>query len=134
MDSKRRIEVSLLLLRYGVFIVFAMWTIDKFVNPGHAAAVFKAFYGIDGLSTAAAYVLGALQAALVIGFVLGLAKRWTYGAILLLHAASTFSSWTRYLDPWSSPNLLFFAAWPMLAAIAALYLLRDEDTLLTVGR
>jgi putative oxidoreductase len=29
-------------------------------------------------------------------------------------------------------NLLFFAAWPMLAACIALYLLRDQDTLLTV--
>lgn len=31
------------------------------------------------------------------------------------------------------PNLLFFAAWPMLAACLALFLLRDEDTLATVG-
>jgi hypothetical protein len=30
-------------------------------------------------------------------------------------------------------NLLFFAAWPMLAACFALYLLRDLDTLGVVG-
>lgn len=29
-------------------------------------------------------------------------------------------------------NLLFFAAWPMLAACFSLYLLRDQDTLGTV--
>ena len=38
------------------------------------------------------------------------------------------SSFGRYLDPWTAPNLLFFAAWPMLAAIFALYYLRDLDT------
>jgi len=36
----------------------------------------------------------------------------------------------QYLNPWQ--NLLFFAAWPMLAACVALYLLRDADTLLSV--
>jgi hypothetical protein len=30
-------------------------------------------------------------------------------------------------------DLLFFAAWPMLAAFFALYLLRDFDTRWTVG-
>ncbi len=132
MADTKNLKLSLLLLRYGVFIVFAMWTLDKFVNPEHAAVVFKVFYKIDGLSAVAAYAVGGLQAALVIAFALGIAKKWSYGAILLLHAVSTFSSYARYLDPWS--NLLFFAAWPMLAATAALFLLRDEDTLFTIGR
>ena len=132
MHKPRNLELSLLLLRYGVFVVFAVWTVDKFVNPGHAAAVFKTFYMIDGLSETASYIVGGLQAAVVIAFVLGIAKTWSYGAILLLHGVSTFSSFARYLDPWS--NLLFFAAWPMLAATIALFLLRDHDTLLTVRR
>jgi len=59
--------------------------------------------------------------------VTGFTKRWTCGIVLVLHAVSTLSSFGRYLDPWK--NLLFFAAWPMLAACITLYLLRDEDTL-----
>lgn len=54
------------------------------------------------------------------------------GAVLILHAVSTFSSFAQYLSPWQ--NLLFFAAWPMLAACLALYLLREHDTLATIGR
>jgi hypothetical protein len=46
--------------------------------------------------------------------------------VLLLHAVSTFSSYRQYLDPFN--NLLFFAAWPMLAACFTLYTLRDLDT------
>lgn len=42
--------------------------------------------------------------------------------VLLLHGISTLSSYRQYLDPFN--NLLFFAAWPMLAACFALYLLR----------
>ena len=129
----RRLAVALLLLRTGVFIVMAIWTIDKFVNPDHTARVFAAFYFIPGLSETAAYLVGVLQAALVLAFACGFARRLSYGAVLAMHAVSTLSSWGRYLDPWTTPNLLFFAAWPMLAALIALYLLRDADVLFTVG-
>jgi len=46
-----------------------------------------------------------------------------------MHTVSTLSSYAQYLDPFN--NLLFFAAWPMLAACVALFLLRGHDTLLS---
>jgi len=46
---------------------------------------------------------------------------------LVLHAVSTLSSFKQYLAPFDGPNLLFFAAWPMLAACFALFILRDLD-------
>ena len=49
-----------------------------------------------------------------------------------MHTVSTLSSWRQYLDPFD--NLLFFAAWPMLAACIALYLLRDHDNLLSINK
>ncbi len=122
-----RMRLPLFLLRIGVFIVMLMWTLDKFVRPGHAAGIFKKFYGIDGLSPTVFYVIGALELLLLVGFVTGTAKRYTYGLVLLLHTISTLSSYQQYLAPFD--NLLFFAAWPMLAACIALYLLRDLDTL-----
>ncbi len=122
-----RVRLPLFLLRIGVFIVMSMWTLDKFVRPGHAAGIFKKFYGIDGISPTVFYVIGALELLLLVGFVTGTAKRYTYGLVLLLHAISTLSSYQQYLAPFD--NLLFFAAWPMLAACITLYLLRDLDTL-----
>jgi hypothetical protein len=38
----------------------------------------------------------------------------------------------QYLNPWEPNNLLFFAAWPMLAACFSLYLLRELDTKFTL--
>lgn len=46
-----------------------------------------------------------------------------------MHGVSTLVSWRDYLDPFEGPNLLFFAAWPMLAACFALFALRDFDRL-----
>jgi uncharacterized membrane protein YkgB len=121
---------ALLALRLGVFIVMFMWTVDKFVNPDHAAGIFSNFYGLEGLGSAIVIVLGVIELVLILAFLAGLYKKWTYGAILLLHGASTLASWRFYLG---FDNLLFFAAWPMLAACYALFILRDYDTLMTVA-
>ncbi|MEM8686347.1 MAG: hypothetical protein AAGF81_03395 [Pseudomonadota bacterium] len=125
---KEALTWSLFGLRLGVFLVMAMWTLNKFVNPTGTAAVFQGFYGISGLSEIASFAIGALQGAVVVAFFIGFQKRWATAIVFLMHLVSTLTSMGRYLDPWSSPNLLFFAAWPMLTAIIALYLLRDYDT------
>jgi putative oxidoreductase len=131
-SDRTRLTISLLSLRIGVAIVMGIWALDKIVKPEHASRVFENFYGISGLGRGAFLSLGLAQLLLVGAFVAGISKRLTYGAVLVLHAISTFSSYQQYLDPFS--NLLFFAAWPMLAACLSLYLLRDRDTLWTAGR
>lgn len=50
----QRLRLSLLLLRLGVFVVMGVWTLDKFLNPAHTAAVFEHFYLIKGLSAGVA--------------------------------------------------------------------------------
>ena len=125
-----RVQWSLLSIRLGIFIVMLMWTLDKFVNPAHSAQVMKAFYGVSGSSNTLFYILGALQLLLIFAFVVGFRKRFTYGAILLMHTVSTLAAFPRYIDGFN--NLLFFAAWPMLAACITLYLLRDADNKFTI--
>jgi hypothetical protein len=127
---EQKLPWALLALRVGIFIVMFVWALDKFVNPGHTAAVFEGFYGISGLSATLAAILGGLQIVLCLTFLAGLWKKITYGLILILHAVSTFSSFPQYLDAFN--NLLFFAAWPMLAACVALFILRDYDTKLSL--
>jgi hypothetical protein len=117
-------------LRAGVFIVMFVWTIDKFVNPTHSIKIFQYFYGIEGVAEPVVYLFGVLQMVLVLAFLAGVKKRITYGLILFLHGASTLSSYAKYADVFN--NLLFFAAWPMLAACFTLYLLRNEDTKFTL--
>ena len=128
------LQKALFALRLGVFIVMFMWTIDKFINPDHAARVFAHFYLIKGLSVQFAYLVGAVQLVVVLGFMAGFQKKWTYGAIFVMHGISTLSSYAVYLDPWGPRNLLFFAAWPMLAATYALFTLRNEDTFLAIHK
>ena len=120
----RKLEISLLALRLTVAVVMLVWVVDKFVRPEHSASVFAGFYGIPGLGEAAVFVIGGAQLLLVLAFLAGVARTYAYGAILLLHAVSTFATWREYLKPYEDINILFFAAWPMLAACLALFLLR----------
>lgn len=121
---QRQLGLGLLTLRLSIALVFIMWALDKVLVPEHAMKVFSGFYGLD-ISSGFSVALGIAQLAFIGIFVAGLWKNLTYLAILVLHAGSTFSSFAKYLDPFN--NLLFFAAWPMLAACFALYLLRDHD-------
>jgi len=126
-EQDTKLELSLLLLRLSVFLVMFMWAIDKFINPGHAAKVYESFYYIAGLEVVVMYAIGAIEIGILLLFLVGYKKKYTYGAVLVFHAVSTMSSFKQYLAPFEGPNLLFFAAWPMLAACLALFLLRDRD-------
>jgi hypothetical protein len=126
-----KLPVALLSIRVSVFVVMFMWTLDKFINPAHAASVYEYFYFLGDIGPDLMRAIGVVEMVILIGFVLGYQKRITYGVVLALHAVSTFSSYAQYLDPWAD-NLLFFAAWPMLAACFTLYRMRDQDTKFTL--
>ena len=124
---KEPLEISLFSLRITIFIVMLVWTLDKFINPGHAAKVYENYYFIGGLGNLTLYIVGGIELIILIGFLLGIYKKFTYGAVLVFHAVSTLSSFKQYLTPFDGPHLLFFAAWPMLAGCLALFLLREYD-------
>ncbi len=129
---ENKLQLSLFLLRVSVFVVMAMWSLDKILAPDHAAAVFENFYFISGMGAGILLVLGVVQLAIEVAFLLGLWKVWTYGFVLVTHTISTLSSWQQYLDPFN--NMLFLAAIPMLAACIALFLLRDDDRMWTLSK
>ena len=131
-DLNRKLALSLLLLRLSLGLVMMVWACDKIFNPGHGGAVLQSFYGIGGVGEQVVQGLGVVQGLIVVVFLLGLARTFSYGAVLLMHAVTTLVSWSAYLDPLK--NILFFSAWPMLAGLIALFLLRDHDRIAALGR
>ena len=109
MSNQTALARSLLALRVSIFVVMAVWTIDKLLDPEHTRLIIQQFYGLRRVSAATARTLGIIELALLVAFVSGLWRRWTYGIVLLLHAASTFGSFREYLTPWRDDHLMFFA-------------------------
>lgn len=134
LNDNVRLKISLLCFRYSIALVFFMWTIDKLARPDHAAGVFAHFYLMKDLAPTLMKSIGVLELALIAAFVLGWKRRYTYGTVAILHGISTISSFRQFIDPFTGTNLLFFASWPMLAAALAFFILREDDTLLTVGK
>ncbi len=127
LDLEKPLATTLLLLRLGVALVFFMWTLDKLMNPEHAASVFERYYQMPGLGSALMVGIGIAQLILVLAFATGAFRTVSYGLITVLHTISTASCYQQYMNPWEKPNLLFFAAFPMLAACVGLWLLRKWD-------
>ncbi len=94
--------------------------------------IFSKFY-FSEISTGIALAFGILQTLIILAFLAGLFKTWTYGAILGMHAVSTLSTIGQLINPYESPNTLFWAAVPVLGALIGLFLLRDRDRFLTLG-
>ena len=128
-DFERRLSISLLFVRLSVFLVMFMWTIDKFINPAHTSKIFAKFYYMPGLEHVLIYGMAVIEMIILLLFLAGYQKKYSYGVVLVLHAISTLSSFKQYFAPFDGANLLFFAAWPMLAAGFILFMLRDSDKL-----
>lgn len=130
---KKPLPICLLLLRIGIFMMMLIWAVDKFVRPGAEAAMYHRAYHLPLLPSMAIYTIGAFQILLATAFVIGLQRTITAGLVLLGMLVYTIASYRFYLPPFQGDNLLFFAAWPMLAVCISLYLLRKQDTLLAVS-
>lgn len=126
------IEIALLIIRVTTAAFLVVWALDKMIGPSPALKTFSTFYfSLQDRTTI--QLIGAAQLGLVLAFAGGLFKTPVYAAVTLMHAVSTLASWPRYLDPLARPNILFFAAFPVLAALVALFILRRRDRLVLFG-
>jgi hypothetical protein len=124
-----KFQNCLFFMRISIALVLLMWTIDKFVNPAHAIGVYDKFYFIPAsLAESIMFGVAVAEMVLIALFVAGRFKNITYLVVLLIHAVSTITPIGVYLDPFKGAGLLFFAAWPMLAACYTLYVFRADDT------
>jgi putative oxidoreductase len=130
----KQLGLALFLLRLSVAIALGMWCAGKFINPTQTTRILSGFYSIRGVSFLSAYGIGILQAILILAFLLGIAKRISYGLVLLSHIPAVLAPWAQYLHPYRGHVLLFLGAFPMLSACFAVYYLREYDVLCTLSR
>lgn len=131
MTKEQRLEIGLFVMRLSIGIFFLVWSIEKLVVPETTQLIFARFY-LFQIPVAASYVIGIFQTLVTLAFLAGLFKTFSYGALLGIHAASVISTYKQLLDPYKSTHLLFWTGVPVLAALIALFLLRESDNFLTV--
>ncbi len=133
MTDQRRLQIALAVMRISIGLFFLVWAIEKLVAPEVTQRVFKAFY-FSEIPIAVSYGIGIVQTLIILVFLAGLFKTVSYGALLVMHLFSVLSTYEPLLNPYEPPNHLFWAGVPVLGALIALFMLRDQDQLLTVKK
>lgn len=129
--SDRELEITLAILRLSTAFFLAIWALDKILGTGRAMQTFSKYYAVVDSSTLI-IAFGIIQLIIIALFATGLFKTFSYGAVLAMHAVSTIASYPRYLDPLARPNILFWAAIPVLAGMLLLFVLRRRDRFLSL--
>ncbi len=117
-----------------------VWAYLKIVAPGAYAGdggenpgIFAGFYGIS-VGQNIVLGLGIAQIIFLLAYLAGLFKTITVGGVLLMNATSLLVSMPKILNPFEQPNLLFLASVPILGASLAHFLMRKDDTFLSLGK
>lgn len=132
-DNANKTGVALVVLRLSLALFLLPWVIEKFTKPEQTTKIFSSFYHID-IPLAGSYVVGVIWVSLLLAFVTGFKKRISYGLALIFHGGSTLSTIPQMLPFLETYNHLFLAAIPVLGGFAALYMMRDDDTLWTISK
>jgi len=112
-----------------------VWATLKFHHPEWQRNIFEGAYNIsfftvtDNLS----YFLGTLQIIVVLAFVSGFMRTWTYGLMMLMSAAGVIGSLSSFMVYYNYPKNLMLTSIPTLGALIALFLLRDLDNLFSLS-
>ena len=107
----------------------------KFHHPEWQRNIFEGAYNIsfftvtDNLS----YFLGTIQIIIVLAFVSGFMRTWTYGLMMLMSAAGVIGSLGSYMVYYNYPKNLMLTSIPTLGALIALFILRDMDNLFSLS-
>ncbi len=104
---------ALAVLRSSLGVFLLGWGIGKLVVPAGTAAISPPLF--TGVAT--------LEVVLAGFILLGIWRRWSYGAALLVHVGSLLLMWGQLRDPWG----VALAGLPACGALVTLYLLRDRD-------
>ena len=131
MTESRKLEIALLSLRLTIGAFFLVWAVQKVLMPEASRRVFETFY-FSSPSDLLLVITGLVQLAIVFAFMAGALRAWTTGLLLAMHTVSVASTVERLINPYETPNALFWAAVPLLAALFTLFLLRNSDRLFSV--
>ncbi|KAB7610402.1 hypothetical protein F9L33_13960 [Amylibacter sp. SFDW26] len=135
MTELKRIEVALLIIRVTAATFLGLWATLKFHHPEWQRNIFTGFYKIDfiEISDALSYGLGTIQVLIVLAFLLGLWRFWSYGLVMLMSAAGVIGSLGAFVEYYNFPKNLMLASIPTLGALIALFILRDLDNLFSLS-
>ena len=124
------LKLPLFLTRLSIFYFMLPWQLMRFTTPESVIGIAKKHYKFT-MPEAVPMITGVLMMILLIAFVMGFKKKISYLLVLILHALGTLMTLPKLIIGLESFYILFAAAIPVVFVMLLLYILRDEDTMLS---
>ena len=124
------LKLPLFLTRLSIFYFMLPWQLMRFTTPESVIGIAKKHYKFT-MPEAVPMITGVLMMILLIAFVTGFKKKISYLLVLILHALGTLMTLPKLIIGLESFYILFAAAIPVVFVMLLLYILRDEDTMLS---
>ncbi len=125
------LKPTLLFTRLAIFYFLLPWQLMRFTSPESAKGIAAKYYNVSNLPDSLGLVIGVFWMILLVAFLSGFKKSISYLLVLILHGGAVVFTFNHYIPGLETYNQLFLAAVPTIGAMALLYVLRDEDTLLS---
>ncbi|NJN11020.1 MAG: GAF domain-containing protein [Richelia sp. SL_2_1] len=116
MTKEKRLEIGLFVMRLSIGIFFLALILQNF------------------LTTQPSYLLVFFAAVLLIVFLSGLDKKFSYAGLIGIQLASAVSMYNVILDPLQLNYILFWTHIPVIGALIGLFLLREHDQFLAFNQ
>ena len=129
--ASHTLRLPLFLTRLSIFLFMLPWQVMRFTKPEAINSISNKYYKFS-MPEIGSTITGVLMMALLIAFLVGFKKKISYLLVLILHGVGTLMTIPNLIPGLEGYNQLFLAAVPALAAMLLLYVLRDEDTMLSV--
>ena len=129
--ASHTLRLPLFLTRLSIFLFMLPWQLMRFTKPDVINNISNKYYKFS-MPEIGSTITGVLMIALLIAFLVGFKKKISYLLVLLLHGIGTVMTIPNLIPGLEGYNQLFLAAVPALAAMLLLYVLRDEDTMLSL--
>ena len=126
------LRLPLLLTRLSIFYFLLPWQLMRFTAPERISGIAKKYYHVPGISNSVGMVIAVLWAILLVAFLVGFKKKISYMLVFILHTGAILIALPSYVLGTGAYNQLFLASIPAAAAMGLLWLLREEDTLLSL--
>ena len=133
MDSQL-LKISLLITRVLTVWMMSIWALMRIFSSETAVGIASKYYGDTVTSLGNPFQLG-LGVVLMVSYLLaliGFKKKVTYFVLFLAHFVGTLFVFTYSVPFFENFRPTWFTSWPALMAMFLLWVLRKEDTLLSL--
>lgn len=127
------VKYALFITRILITLFLTPWVLMRFTTPDASKGIAAKYYKVSTLPDIVNTGVGVLWVILLLAFVTGFKKQFSYAIVLGLHTIGTAMTLPYLVPGTENFNILFMAALPTIGAMLLLHSMRNEDTFLSLN-